>query len=161
MININQKMSELSDNLGMTLGDLCDLAEISPATRGRVAQDFKKIPLINFFKLSDTLGIDFDRMVHGQLDYRSLREHYQGNLQYIPEKYQVYKRSKVSTINNFFQYVSTKIPNYYIDKIMKRLQIKKESFQDPNMDISGTLLMDLFKELAQSSKDDSYFFEIG
>lgn len=161
MTNINHQMSELSENLNISLTDLCDLAEVSTNSKSRIIQDFKKIPLVNLLKLSDSLEVDFDQMINGQLDYTSLKEHYQGNFNYIRDRYQTYKKSKASTIHNFFTYASSHLPDFYLDKIMKRLQIKKESLQDPNMDVSGLLLMDLFKELAPYSKDKSCFFEIG
>lgn len=92
------------------------------------------------YHFADLLEVDFQNLSNGKIDLEALSEHLKGNKNYLPTRYQNYAQSKVRTINNVLDFLDA----HQRRRMLRKLQINEQILTDPDRQVCGQMLMDLF-----------------
>lgn len=145
-----------------------DFSDLEFADRLRLTQNQylqaknKTAPsMYNIEALTEELGIDFEILIKGKIDYRALLARWNGNKQYIPEYYQLGAFSKKRTSMNILGYLETIHGWALKDRVLRHFQMHESAFLNPEDTISVNFVSDLTAHLAKWGFQDQDLVNMG
>lgn len=115
----------------------------------------------SLYNLSMRLGLDFETLCLGQIDFVALEKHFFGDELYIPERYTIGAFSKRRTSVNVLSYLEEVIAPEIVDDLLRKCQVKRAVFHDHEAAINIHFLSDLARNLEKEGFTDEQLFRMG
>ncbi|MBT3984549.1 MAG: hypothetical protein HOE90_24545 [Bacteriovoracaceae bacterium] len=156
-----EKFEQLLSFLDVKGNELCDFLKEPTNLIEHYENRLHQLPAEKAFSLSEKLNLDYESFVKGKYDPLAASEHLKGNHLYLPSRYNQYRSSKMMTMSNILDTSTFFFDQNVTSEISRKLQLSNELIESPNHQVSGLLLLDLFKELKRRGISDNYFYLIG
>lgn len=157
-------LDKIKHTLGWSDKDLADSLELTE-TRYRSLQQKGVIPSVHSIgSLSKRVGLSFDAIMLGQIDYKILKDRANGHLMSLPERFEVGAASAFSkrrTSINLLLFIEN-VYGWEVKKsILDHFQITDAAFQNPEENISFQFPTDLSEFMVRRGYPKSIFKRMG
>jgi len=138
-----------------------DLLQLSAGEAKKVFAKEKSLPLQSLVHLCDQLSLDLQSLVLDQVDYRALSEHYLGNDFYLPESFELAATSRRRTLWNILKYLEVHYGWVWVDRVLKRFQLRLSVFSDLSQTISVGMIDKILQYLCSQGFSDRDLMGVG
>jgi hypothetical protein len=121
----------------------------------------KDLPASSILLLAHELGLDPENLSYGRLDYQAFQKHYSGEYAYLPERYSRAAFSKRLTSFPILEFSDLHFGQNFTDLLLKKLQVNRIIFRDPNESINILFLTDACEFFVKMGHPQSILFQMG
>ncbi|QDP68087.1 MAG: hypothetical protein Unbinned5081contig1003_19 [Prokaryotic dsDNA virus sp.] len=154
-------LNKLAESLGVNDCDLAEIAEIKLSSFRWSKSRNKSMDALGLMKIAENYDLNFiDFFFEGRIDFNCLKKSICLGQHSFQEKYNKYKTSKMTTLDNFLN--SLKFTNFGLyERTRRRFQLPKNKTYEPNEDVSYNLISDVVEFVSKSKligKNELYRF---
>ncbi len=137
----------IGQTLGLSVDILRDMLQITAKEMEKAHLARKDLEAEKIFALAERLNIGFNCIVTGKIDYQALTQHYQGNNEFLPDRYHQMAFSRRRNTLHALNYVEEVYGWQERLLILRNFQMNEAVFANPDAPISLHFNMDLFEYL--------------
>lgn len=147
------RLRELIKEIGLPLRRLPDIIEEKPEDCllwwSQLNLDIK-VTEAHFVRVANFIGIDENRLYHGNYDRDLARKRIFGDFQALPERYSMNQNSFLRTSTHIMKYVTLTRGQAFADKILISLNVSPLIYQNTDTRINLTYFADLLEALSKN-----------
>ncbi|MBP9674406.1 MAG: hypothetical protein KBD63_04860 [Bacteriovoracaceae bacterium] len=141
--------SEMADRFGLSFSDFS------------VLKTKKRAPdLIATHSFCDELNISPMRLIRGQIDLKTVQEHFKGNHSYIPEKYRLLSELGLMSLEQILNELGKLKGEVVLQEALKFLQITPDIFKK-DQKVNLTITTEVLNYLASTRLNNDDFITLG
>lgn len=156
-----ETVERIRRSLQLSHGAIASLLQMSPRLYWKYRRRKRPPSLHSFTDFALALRLSVDSVYAGNIDFRSLRLHFRGKRDYLPERYQCAAFSRRRTSVYLLDYIERFHGWRARDAILRRFQLTEELLSDPDGSINIRFLTDLCKYLRETGVPDHEFVRMG
>lgn len=160
-LQIASTLERIRRTIGMDADRWTEVMGLTKRKFDRVNAGTELLPITAIHYVAEYLNLSVEAIAKGALDFMALAEHYEGNLEYIPERYLKGAFSKRLTALNFLDYLETYFGWELREKILQKLQTTEFAIRRASEPINIKFITDIGDYLRNYSFDDKDIFRIG
>lgn len=141
-------IKQIQDFTNLENQELASILKISVSRLENFYNYKESIKLDSLLGLMNKFNISLDALKSGEIDIKTLQEHYTGNLNYIPDKYSTAQFSKGRTILNSFNFLKDNFGFYKSDMTQRYFQLNRTILSAPDKNINIHFVEDVYNYLS-------------
>jgi hypothetical protein len=152
---------EIETALSLPKKDWLEILELRPMQYQKILRGEEDLSVRGLYSLTESLNISSESFDRGKIDLKALREHWNKNWDYMPERYTVGAFSKGHTMSNALRFVERKRGPGLRHMVNRVLQTHDSMWEQLDRPINMVMLTDTFDFLAQRGFRNADFVDLG
>ncbi len=153
--NFKVFINGFQNSLNLTDNEMAEKLQLSDLSFQEYLLGKMELPLLSVYEILDEYNICFEAILHNSVDYRALAQQADGNLNYLPERYQQSANSNRRSAIYMLDYINSKYGYHQRLSLMRKMQLNENHFVNPDALNNIFLPLDICKSLFENgSKED-------
>ncbi len=156
-----RSIDELRQTLSWTHQEMANALSLSPRAYHKNRTQGRALQASSTFQLASQLKLDPEALSLGEIDFTAFRKQYCGNHSFLPEKYSQGAFSRRRTSLPLLDFCDQEFGPALTRSLLRKVQVHRIVFDDPNAFINIRFLMDACAYLEQYGYHSDVYFRFG
>lgn len=160
-LQLKNNLDRIRSILGLSFHDWADFLQVPTSKHSKLLEGKFEISAVALETLALQLGLSYEKLVTGDIDYTALNNWKSASQALLPERYSVVANSKRRTSIHLLKCVEFIGGRELKRRLLRHCQVSEDSFQDPDLKINILFLTDVCDWLASNGVSHSELYAFG